>query len=310
MLQNEMLGQFNGDCPLDAMARYHLGTGGKYLRGQLALAEAQAMGVAQAQALPWALACEMLHNATLVHDDIQDNDPIRRGQTSLWKKFGLAQAINVGDYFIFRAFGTTANLANPRLSLFMAETAQELVTGQCQELSPDIQSIEQISPHYETLAKRKTGTLFQLPVIGAQLLKDSAINLQLQESWFRLGLSYQIYDDIKDYLGLKQTGQKQKDFVEGRLNALVAKLALRSENKSLIETYLQESLKKDVSQKTISQLNNAIEKQNVIGELKSQLLDHLDDFKLQASAQSQQVILKYMSSIMEIRTQYEPQIQI
>ena len=88
---------------MNQMAQYHLDSGGKCLRGRLALAEGSSLDLADEDAMKWAMTCELLHNATLIHDDIQDNDPIRRGQPSLWKKYGVAQAINAGDFLIFRA---------------------------------------------------------------------------------------------------------------------------------------------------------------------------------------------------------------
>ena len=104
MVEDFLRQQFEDNSAIDKMALYHLRTGGKRLRGRLALCAAKDQSVNPEQALLWAAACELLHNATLIHDDIQDNDPIRRGQPSLWKKFGVAQAINVGDFFIFKAF--------------------------------------------------------------------------------------------------------------------------------------------------------------------------------------------------------------
>ncbi|MCA9571733.1 MAG: polyprenyl synthetase family protein, partial [Myxococcales bacterium] len=82
---------------LGVIAREHLATGGKRLRARLALATMQALGGDRREAVPWAAAAEMLHNATLVHDDLQDGDAVRRGHPAVWARHGANQAINVGD---------------------------------------------------------------------------------------------------------------------------------------------------------------------------------------------------------------------
>lgn len=94
--------------PLYGMMQYHLGwvdeafqsapgDGGKKLRGQLCLLACAAVGGDPVQALPLAAAVELLHNFTLVHDDIQDRSPLRRHRPTVWRLWGIGQAINVGD---------------------------------------------------------------------------------------------------------------------------------------------------------------------------------------------------------------------
>ena len=83
--------------PAAAIAGEHLSTGGKRLRARLAMETGVRLGAEGKEILPWAAACELLHNATLVHDDLQDGDRVRRGQPTMWVKHGPAQAINAGD---------------------------------------------------------------------------------------------------------------------------------------------------------------------------------------------------------------------
>ena len=82
------------------MAKEHLGTGGKRFRALMTLQAADLLGVSQRSAIYWAAAVELIHNATLVHDDIQDGDTTRRGRPTVWKKHGVGQAINVGDLML------------------------------------------------------------------------------------------------------------------------------------------------------------------------------------------------------------------
>ena len=94
---------------LGAILWEHVNTGGKRLRARLALASCQALGGTREQAVAWAAACELLHNATLIHDDLQDGDEVRRGREALWVRHGAAQAINAGDLALMLPYRTTAS---------------------------------------------------------------------------------------------------------------------------------------------------------------------------------------------------------
>ncbi|MEO1174347.1 MAG: polyprenyl synthetase family protein, partial [Myxococcota bacterium] len=82
------------------IVREHLSTGGKRIRARLALAAADALGATADSSIPWAAACELLHNATLIHDDLQDGDELRRGQPTAWVRHGMPSAINAGDLLL------------------------------------------------------------------------------------------------------------------------------------------------------------------------------------------------------------------
>ena len=86
---------------LPEMTSYHMSTGGKRLRALLPLAVAESLGRPARDLVPFGAACELLHNATLVHDDLQDGDTIRRDQPTIWVKYGEARAINLGDAMLY-----------------------------------------------------------------------------------------------------------------------------------------------------------------------------------------------------------------
>ena len=98
---------------LHYMLSYHLGlagkgsgksASGKRIRPQILLLTCAAAGGNWEEALPAAAAVELIHNFSLIHDDIEDNSPIRRGRPTIWKKWGIAQAINTGDAMFTLAF--------------------------------------------------------------------------------------------------------------------------------------------------------------------------------------------------------------
>jgi len=303
MVHAWLLDEFKNQDALDTMTLYHLGTGGKCLRGQLALAEAQAHGLDPTCAKHWAVACELLHNATLIHDDIQDNDPLRRGQTSLWKKFGIPQAINVGDYLIFRSFQIVARLNEPKLIVHFAQTSELLVRGQCDELlanQPDLQK-SSLWENYLSMVTNKTGALFQLPIHGVHILKNIAWTPDVEKAWLEFGVAYQIFDDLRDYLGLKQQGQKQKDFAERRVNAVVAYLSLNPKNQGLLDEYLAPKSKIHANPKNfLSLFQTTVEEQRVLHCLQELASHRLKYFCEQTHPETQKIMMKFLLTALPI----------
>ncbi|HRK03382.1 MAG TPA: polyprenyl synthetase family protein, partial [Oligoflexia bacterium] len=86
-----------GSRGCSAMTRYHFETGGKRLRGVIPSAVFECFKRDPKEILYFGAAVEMIHNATLVHDDLQDGDELRRGRPTVWKKYSVPQAINCGD---------------------------------------------------------------------------------------------------------------------------------------------------------------------------------------------------------------------
>jgi geranylgeranyl pyrophosphate synthase len=108
---NQLLKRYTtGFGSISDAADYHLASGGKLFRPQFVLSIATALGVREATAFNIAAACELLHNASLVHDDLQDKDEIRRGQPAVWKALGPETAINLGDFFIAGTFQALAEI--------------------------------------------------------------------------------------------------------------------------------------------------------------------------------------------------------
>lgn len=197
-----------GDNPnLGALAWEHIGTGGKRLRARLALFATRAFGVPAARGVGWAAACELLHNASLIHDDIQDGDRFRRGQPALWARYGTAQAINAGDLCI--ALGYAAIGAVPvddasrwQLTHVMTSASRRIVSGQADELG----LLDGTLPtwrDYAACVAGKTSALFALPVEGAALIAGRALAdaAALADACRPLGLLFQIQDDILDLYG-------------------------------------------------------------------------------------------------------------
>lgn len=209
------------------MVRDHLATGGKRLRARLALAALEALGARRADGIGWAAACELLHNATLIHDDLQDGDATRRGLPTTWVRFGAAQAVNAGDLLLMLPFLALESITAPadrRCSLASAVALQATLTvrGQTAEMAlPGAGRMEWSG--YLAAVEGKTGALFQLPVEGAALLAGhSPAGARSLAATFRgLGVLFQLQDDVLDLYGEKGRGDPGSDLREGKVSALV-----------------------------------------------------------------------------------------
>lgn len=207
------------------MAREHLASGGKRLRARLALATTAALGGAHKDAVSWAAAVELLHNATLVHDDIQDGDVTRRGYPTLWSMHGISQAMNAGDLMLMLPYLAVSRIPSPscgELSRAIAEHAVMTVCGQVNEI--DLLGRESLDwASYRAAVVGKTGALLGLPVHGAALLGGrSRIQAQhLGDAFSELGVLFQLQDDVLDLYGDKERDKVGGDLYEGKISALV-----------------------------------------------------------------------------------------
>jgi geranylgeranyl diphosphate synthase type I len=222
-----------------AMATEHLSAPGKRVRARLALEACRIFGVDAESATKWAAAVELLHNATLIHDDIQDGDTTRRGLPTLWATHGVAQAINAGDLMLMLPFLAVAQINNAAASSIqgiVAESATDIVRGQVEELGLKEASRLDLES-YLSACRGKTGALMALPIVGAALLggHDMKSAKAFGESFLQLGVLFQIQDDVIDIFGDKGRKQVGCDVYEGKVSALlVAHLEASPETRHLV----------------------------------------------------------------------------
>lgn len=212
---------------LRSMLRYQMQTGGKRLRAILPLLVADALGVDPNRLVPFGAACEMLHNASTVHDDIQDGDTTRRGYPTLWKKYGTAQAINLGDAMIAICILLMQRIEAPaarreKATCRLLQEMLRVIEGQVEDLELQERVIVSLD-EYLHMVERKTSRLFALPLSGAALLCGAPAELEagLVETACHIGMLFQIQDDILDLYGDKGRGQSGNDIREGKRSFLV-----------------------------------------------------------------------------------------
>lgn len=187
------------DAPrLTEISTYLLDLGGKRIRPLLAVIISRLFqtDIDNAQLVKAAAGIELIHMATLLHDDIIDKSEVRRTKTSAFKKYGLADTLLTGDYLLVRAFGLCATL--DRYIVTSTEQAcAELTEGEILEGTLTCEASEQ---SYKIVAAKKTASLFSLAAgVGAHCASQSRAVVQSMEKFgLEAGIGFQIIDDILD----------------------------------------------------------------------------------------------------------------
>lgn len=181
---------------------YIINGGGKRLRPVLLLLSSEAVGGQVEDCLDAAVAAEMLHNFTLIHDDVMDQDDIRRGQETVHKKWDVNVAILSGDGLVALSYRYLMNCDHPRIAeigRLFSDALRELCEGQA--LDKEFESRWDVSlDDYFTMIRKKTAVLIALCTqIGAMFGNGSKKDIQsLREYGLNMGMAFQIQDDLLD----------------------------------------------------------------------------------------------------------------
>lgn len=190
---------------LQEAARHILSAGGKRVRPQLALLTALASGGSLSRAIPLAAACELVHTATLVHDDIVDESDSRRGRMAVQFYFGNSASVLMGDYLVVRAFGLITHDPNRGLWSVLVDTIARMCEGEVLQICVKGDTAIDVSV-YETVIECKTALLMATCCrFGAMIGKTTDAQVAaLGEFGYHLGMAFQIQDDILDFTGTQQ----------------------------------------------------------------------------------------------------------
>jgi geranylgeranyl pyrophosphate synthase len=195
----------DANTTLHDVAHFHFDEFGKLLRGRTALAVSAAVDFNPDRALQWALAVELMHNASLVHDDICDQDEKRRDQQTIFSAFGTPLAICFGDWLVAKSFEAALAAASgssshgfAAISSF-AKVMARLSIGQADEFT----GVPVLTwPAYEQVVCRKTVPLILAPIEGPLQLAGQVDDiLTVRRAIRALGIAYQMANDILDVLG-------------------------------------------------------------------------------------------------------------
>ncbi|WP_158886871.1 family 2 encapsulin nanocompartment cargo protein polyprenyl transferase [Amycolatopsis anabasis] len=197
--------------PMRRIAGYHFGWwdedgrvvkagGGKAIRPTLVLLSAEATGGACADALPAAVAVELVHNFSLLHDDVMDGDATRRHRPTAWNVFGVGPAILAGDALLTLAFDVLAasgHAASTEAARALSQAVQDLVDGQCADVAFE-RRVDVALAEAQHMAEEKTAALIGCTCELGALFGDGTTDQvgRLRRFGQRLGLAFQHVDDL------------------------------------------------------------------------------------------------------------------
>ena len=254
---------------VEEMTAYHLNTGGKRLRALLTLGSAKLCGYLKGgRDINLAACIELIHAATLMHDDVIDNGEIRRGKKTLNFVWGNQSSILVGDYLLSRCFEMMVEDGNLEILRLLSSTSAQIAQGEILQLQHkgEIDMLEEI---YFKIISAKTGKLFAAATkVGAILgNKNNKIKEALEFYGKNLGLTFQIADDSLDYNSeLNLFGKKiGNDFYEGKITLPIIVLYQKANDAEKIK--IKEFFtKKNRDEKNFKVILELIKKYNIISQ--------------------------------------------
>ena len=216
------------------MTEYHLDTGGKRLRALLTLGSAKMCGYSKgSRDINLAACVELIHAATLMHDDVIDNGSLRRGRKTLNKVWGNHSSVLIGDYLLSRCFEMMVEDGNIEVLKLLSSTSSKIAQGEILQLQHQSE-IDMLEETYIKIISAKTAELFAAATkVGAILSNMKNKEKEALEFYGRnLGLTFQIADDTLDYNSeLKLFGKKiGQDFYEGKITLPIILLFQKAGN--------------------------------------------------------------------------------
>jgi len=322
-LEEEILSSIVNDIPdsypdLQNMMKYHFGwnenSGGKSSQGKrirplLVMLSCMVCGCEWRKALPGAVSIELIHNFSLIHDDIEDQSSIRRGQKTLWKVFGISQALNTGDAMFSLAQLNMLKLGNKiNKSVgfdavhLLNDTCLTLTGGQNLDIAFETRDIVSEDEYFVMIGGKTAALLSASCELGAIIAQSSNVNrLALHSFGEALGLAFQAWDDwlgiwgdeqltgkstSSDLISRKKTLpilyaiQKSKPFEENFLNETIDEANINKFTQMIEDTGAKEYTEKiakyysNLAEKSVKSIQaDGIDSQKALIELASQLLN-------------------------------------
>ncbi len=252
---------------VEEMTSYHITTGGKKLRALLTLGSAKLCGYSKGtRDINLAACVELIHAATLMHDDVIDNGEIRRGQKTLKSIWGNQSSILVGDYLLSRCFEMMVEDGSLEILQLLSSTSAEISQGEVLQLQHKGE-IDMLEETYFKIISAKTASLFAAATKVGSILanKENKIKDALEFYGKNLGLTFQIADDTLDYNSeIKLFGKKiGNDFYEGKITLPIILLyqKAKADEKKHLKDFFE---KNNRNENDLSKVLSMIKKYNII----------------------------------------------
>jgi octaprenyl-diphosphate synthase len=243
-VEEELRGYARSDVgPVTEIGRYLLDAGGKRIRPMLLLLTAKAIGAPEAGTVRLGAVVELIHNATLVHDDVIDSADTRRGRASANSRWGNTMTVLAGDWLYMQSFAEALRERNLAVLDTLIEVTQKMVEGELLQLT-HLGNAAATREQLLDIAERKTAWLFsgcmKLPAILAGL--DDAGGARLGNIGRSLGMAFQLIDDLLDLTSTRQTLGKPvaADLKAGKLTFPVSCVMGNPDAAEKVKTVLRE----------------------------------------------------------------------
>ena len=232
---------------IEKMSKHHLGSGGKRLRALLTLQSAKLTGYKESKRDINLAACvELIHSATLLHDDVIDESELRRGTKTTNSIWGNQSSILVGDYLLSRCFELMVEDGDLEILKLLSSTSAKIAQGEILQLQHKGEA-DLLEETYINIINLKTASLFSAATkTGACLSNSNEKEKNALESYGRnLGLAFQIADDALDYYAKEKLFGKEigKDFFEGKVTLPLITIFQKSNKEE--KNFLKEIMKNE-----------------------------------------------------------------
>ena len=232
---------------IEKMSNHHLSSGGKRLRALLTLESAKLTGYkTDKRDINLAACVELIHSATLLHDDVIDESELRRGVKTTNSIWGNQSSILVGDYLLSRCFEMMVEDGDLEVLKLLSSTSAKIAQGEVLQLQHKGEA-DLLEETYIEIINLKTASLFSAATkTGACLSGSNDKEKKAIESYGRnLGLAFQIADDALDYYAKEKLFGKEigKDFFEGKVTLPIITIFQKANSEE--KSFLNEIMKKD-----------------------------------------------------------------
>ena len=225
-LKTQVLSSKGG--PILEINRYLLGGAGKRLRPSLVVLSAKTNNYWDEKVIPVSVALELIHTASLVHDDVLDEADLRRKRATINAKWGNEPAILTGDYLYFKAFHILSQLEVPKISSIVSFAAEMMCEGEITQTSRTY-ALNLSEEDYLEIIRKKTGFLMAASCeVGAVLSRSrSSVQKALANYGLNFGIAFQIIDDCLDFVSPPDKVGKStyRDFTQGKMTLPLIYLA-------------------------------------------------------------------------------------